>query len=95
MELEKTLEGSFDSKEIKPVHLKGNQSWIFTGGTGAKAEAPVLWKPDVKSLLEGVWVSFTALLPTQMPGAQRILLLQGENAVALPRRGPPGPAGKR
>ena len=49
----------------------------------------------MKSLLEGVWVSFTALLPTQMPGAQRILLLQGENAVALPRRGPPGPAGKR
>ena len=46
MELEKTLEGSFDCK-IKPVHLKGNQSWIFTGGTGAEAEAPVLWKPDV------------------------------------------------
>ncbi|KAM7237218.1 hypothetical protein CapIbe_011462 [Capra ibex] len=30
-----------------------------------------------------------------MPEAQRILHLRGENAVALPRCGPPGPAGKR
>ncbi|KAI4538175.1 hypothetical protein MG293_011578 [Ovis ammon polii] len=36
-------------------------------------------------------------LPTmnKMPEAQRILHLRGENAVALPRCGPPGPAGKR
>ena len=27
--LEKTLESPLDSKEIQPVHLKGNQSWIF------------------------------------------------------------------
>ena len=27
--LEKTLESPLDFKEIKPVHLKGNQSWIF------------------------------------------------------------------
>ena len=31
---------------IKPVHPKGNQSWIFIGRTDA--EAPVLWPPDVK-----------------------------------------------
>ena len=30
--LEKTLEGPLDSKEIQPVHPKGNQSWIFIGG---------------------------------------------------------------
>ena len=27
--LEKTLESPLDSKEIKPVNLKGNQPWIF------------------------------------------------------------------
>ena len=30
--LEKTLESPLDSKEIKPVNPKGNQSWIFTEG---------------------------------------------------------------
>ena len=29
--LEKTLESPLDYKEIQPVHLKGNQSWIFIG----------------------------------------------------------------
>ena len=28
--LEKTLESPLDSKEIQPVHPKGDQSWIFT-----------------------------------------------------------------
>ena len=31
--LEKTLENPLDSKEIKPVDPKGNQSWIFFGRT--------------------------------------------------------------
>ena len=30
---------------------KGNQSWIFIGRADAKAEAPVLWPPEVKSQL--------------------------------------------
>ena len=34
--LEKTLESPWDSKEIKPVNPKGNQSWIFIGRTDAK-----------------------------------------------------------
>ena len=38
--LEKTLESPLDSKEIKPVNSKGDQPWIFTGRTDAKAEAP-------------------------------------------------------
>ena len=33
MVLEKTLESCLDCKEIKPVHPKGNQSWIFIGRT--------------------------------------------------------------
>ena len=49
--LEKTLENILDSKEIKPVNSKGNQSWIFIGRTDA--EAPILWPPDVKSQLTG------------------------------------------
>ena len=28
--------------KIKPVHPKGNRSWIFTGRTDAKAETPIL-----------------------------------------------------
>ena len=42
-----------DSKEIKPVSFKGNQSWIFIGRTDAEVEAPILWPPDVKSWLNG------------------------------------------
>ena len=49
--LEKTLESPLDSKEIKLVNPKGNQPWIFIGRTDAKAEAPKLWPPDVKSWL--------------------------------------------
>jgi len=30
--LEKTLESPLDCKEIQPVHPKGDQSWVFTGG---------------------------------------------------------------
>ena len=51
--LEKTLESLLDCKEIKPVHPKGNQPWIFIGRTDAEAEAPILWTPDVKSWLIG------------------------------------------
>ena len=49
MALEKTLESPLGSKEIKPVHPKGNQSWIFIGRTDA--EAPVFWPSDTKSQL--------------------------------------------
>ena len=47
--LEKILESPLDSKEIKPVNPKGNQSWIFIGRTDAEAEAPILGPIDVKS----------------------------------------------
>ena len=49
--LEKTLESPLDSMEVKSVHPKGNQSWIFTGRTDAEAEAPIyfghlMWRTD-------------------------------------------------
>ena len=51
--LEETLESPLDSKEIQPVHPKGDQSWVFIGRTDSKAETPVLWPPHVKSWLIG------------------------------------------
>ena len=48
--LDKTLESTLDCK-IKPVHPKGNQSWILIGRTDA--EASLLWPPDVKNQLNG------------------------------------------
>ena len=53
MVLEKTLESALDSKEIKPVNHKGNQSWIFIGRTDAEAETLILWPPDGKNWLNG------------------------------------------
>ena len=53
MVLEKILESPLDSKEIKLVNPKGNQPWIFIGGTVVEAKAPILWLPDVKSQLTG------------------------------------------
>ena len=50
--LEKTPESSLDSK-IKPVSLKGDQPWIFTGRTDAEAEAPVFWSSDANRQLIG------------------------------------------
>ena len=50
MVLEKTLESPLDCKEIQPIYSKGDQSWLFSGRTDAKAETPILWKspPDMK-----------------------------------------------
>ena len=50
--LEKTLESPLDCK-IKPVHPKGNHSWIFIGRIDAEAETPILWPPDGKNWLIG------------------------------------------
>ena len=47
--LENTLESSLDCKEIQPVHPKGDQSWVFIGGTDVKAETPTLSPPDAES----------------------------------------------
>ena len=47
--LDKTLENPLDCKEIQPIHLKGDQSWVFIGRTDVKAETPVLWPCHAKS----------------------------------------------
>ena len=49
MVLEKTLENPLDWKEIQPVHPKGDESWVFIGGTDGEAETPILWPPDANS----------------------------------------------
>ena len=51
--LENTLKSHLDSKEIKPVNPKGNQSWIFIGRNDAEAETPILQPPDMKNWL--IW----------------------------------------
>ena len=51
--LDKILESPLDSKEIQPVHPKGNQSCIFIGRTDAEAEIPILWPPVAKNWL--IW----------------------------------------
>ena len=51
--LEKTLDRPLDSKEIQPVHPKGNQSWLFIWRTDVEAEIPVVWPPDGKNWL--IW----------------------------------------
>ena len=34
--VEKTFESPLDSKEIQPIHPKGDQSWVFIGRTDVK-----------------------------------------------------------
>ena len=51
--LEKTLESPLDCKEIQPVHPIGDQSWVFTGRTDAKAETPIPCSLDAMSWL--IW----------------------------------------
>ena len=45
----KRLLSSFDSKEIKPINPKENQSWIFIGRIDAEAKTPILSPPDAKN----------------------------------------------
>ena len=46
--LEKIFESPLDCKEIQPVDLKGNPSWIFIERTYTEAETQVLCPPDTK-----------------------------------------------
>ena len=73
--LERTLENPLDSKEIKPVNPKGNQSWIFTGRTDAELEAPILWPPDMKYWLTGKDPDFWKDWRREEKGRQRMRLL--------------------
>ena len=46
-------ESVLDSKEVKPVNLKGNQPWILIERTDAEAEASVFCSPETNSQLIG------------------------------------------
>ena len=64
--------------KIKPVNLKGNQSWIFIGRTDAEAETPILWPPDAKNWL--IWKKTLMLGKTEgrsRSGQQRMRWLYG------------------
>ena len=75
--LGKILESPLDSKEIQPVNPKGNQSWIFFGRTAAKAEAPILWPPDVKSQFIGKDLMLGRIEERKKRGWQRMRWLDG------------------
>ena len=75
--LEKILESPLDCKEIKTVHPKGNQSWIFIGRTDAKAKAPILWPSDVKNWLIGKDPEAGKDLGRRKRGQQRMRWLDG------------------
>ena len=64
--LEKTLESPLYYKKIKPVNLKGDQSWIFIRGTDAEPEAPIVWPPDVKN-----WLIWKTLMLKKIEGRWR------------------------
>ena len=66
MVLEKTLESPLNSKEIKPVNLKGSQPLILIGRTDD--EDPIPWPPDAKSQHIGKDNTQKAL--SAMPGMQ-------------------------
>ena len=75
--LEKTLESSLDSKEVRPVNPKGNWSWTFTGTTKAEAEAPLHWPLDAKSQLTGKDPDVGKIEGRRRRGQQRMRCLGG------------------
>ena len=75
--LEKTLESPLDCKEIQPVHLKGDQSWVFIGRTDAEAETLILWPHHVKSWLIGKTLMLGGTGDRRRRGRQRIRWLDG------------------
>ena len=41
------------AREFKPINLKGDQPWIFTGRTDTEASASVFWSSDANGQLTG------------------------------------------
>ena len=75
--LEKTPESPLDSKEIKPVNLKGDQPWVFTGRTDAEAEVPVFWSSDANRWLIGKVPDMGKIKGRRRRGHQRMRWLDG------------------
>ena len=73
--LEKAVENPLDTKEIKPVNLKGNHPWILIGRTDA--EAPVFWSTDANSWLIGKVLDLGKIERRRRRGHQRMRWLDG------------------
>ena len=73
----KRLSLSLNCKEIKAVHPKGNQSWMFTGRTDAEAEAPIFWPLDAKSQLTGKTLMLGKIEGRRRRGRERMRWLAG------------------
>ena len=69
--LEKTLKSPLGSKEIHPVHPKGDQSWVFIGRTDTEAETQVLWPTYAKTLTHWKRLWFWEGLGTRGEGGDR------------------------
>ena len=70
--LEKIPESPLDSKENKPVNLKWDQPWIFTGRTDAEVEAPIFWLSDANRWLIGKSLMLGKIERKRRRGHQRM-----------------------
>ena len=71
------LESPLDCRVIQPVHLKGDQSWVFIGRTDDEAETPILWPPDAKSWLSWKDPDAEKIEGRRRRGQQRMRWLDG------------------
>ena len=62
---------------IKPVNLKGDQPWIFTGRTDAKAKAPIFWSSNANRRLIGKVPNAGKIEGRWRKGHQRMRWLDG------------------
>ena len=65
--LEKTLESPLDSKEIQPVHCKGDQSWVFIGS----------WCFQSASLMLKLKLQYFGHLMQRVDSLEKTLMLGG------------------
>ena len=57
------------SSPRKPVHLKGNQPWVFIGKTDVETETPILWPPQRRAdSLEKEMATHSSVLAWRIPG---------------------------
>ena len=75
--LEKTLASPLDCKEIQTVHLKGDQSWVFTGRTDAEVETPTLWPRNGKTCSFEKTLILGKIKDGRRRGQQRMSWLDG------------------
>ena len=77
MVLEETLESPLDCKEIQPVHLKGDQSWVFIGRTEVDAETPVIGPPHAEIYSLAQTLMLGGIGGRRRRGQQRLRWLDG------------------